>query len=386
MTTRPNNDEPAPRVPTTIRPAEAPGTTPVHHSDGVVAAPTVLRRAVTMKEVARAAHVSASTVSRVLSGTDSRVPIAEGTRRRIMDTAAALGFRPNRLARGLRGARTGLLGLIVRDLAYPLHQAFIDAIVKEAHGRGYHVVIGSTDGMIAELGALESILETRMVDGIVLVGGLDDLPTLVDELHQARIPLIGLGLGTRDTRIPIVRSDNVAGARLALSHLVGLGHRHLAIVVAGDHPELVDRRDAFLEAARDAGIELRERDVLAVANTAEAAATAMGSALQTDDAPTGVFCTTDMVARGVLIAAARMGTAVPTELSVIGFDDQEWAADWCPPLTTIRQDTRAMGRTAVELALSSVETVGASVPFRDWIPVSLMVRATTGPPPRSDGD
>ena len=334
-----------------------------------------------MKEVAVAAHVSQSTVSRVLSGAVSRVPIADETRRRVLATAADLGFRPNRLARGLRGSRTDLLGLIVRDLGYPLHQALVHAIVEEAHGRGYHVVIGSTDGLGAERDELRTILEARMVDAIVLVGGLDELPHLVDELHEARIPVVGLGLGTRDDRIPIVRSDNAAGARAAAAHLVGLGHRRLAVVVAGVHPELVDRRDAFVAAAVALGVTVEPRSVLEVPNLPEAAAAAVGEALLHADPPTGIFCTTDMVARGVLGAAARLGVAVPGALSVIGFDDQEWARDWWPPLTTVRQDAGTLGRTAVRLALEAIDDPRPMAPFRDWVPVSVVVRGTTAVAP-----
>src|SRR5262245_41910047 len=102
------------------------------HDGALRSATPTERRSVTMRHVADDAGVSRSTVSRVLSGAPSRVPIAEPTRLRVLETAARLGFRPNRLARGLRGSRTSLLGLIVRDLRYPLHQALIDAIVREA--------------------------------------------------------------------------------------------------------------------------------------------------------------------------------------------------------------------------------------------------------------
>lgn len=349
-----------------------------HHPGALRSGPKSDRRQVTMDRVADAAGVSRSTVSRVLSGADSRVPITDDTRRRVIAAAAELGFRPNRLARGLRGSRTGLLGLIVRDLAYPLHQSLIQAIVGDAHDRGYHVVIGSTDGLVAERDELERILEARMVDGVVIVGGLDDLPGLVDELYRERIPVVGLGLGTRDTHIPIVRSDNAAGARIVFEHLDDLGHRRMAILVAGNHPELVDRKVAFLAAATAAGMV---PDVIEVPNRPDAAAEAITRSLRAPHPPSAVFCTTDMVARGVLSAAARLGVPVPSGLSVVGFDDQEWARDWWPPLTTVRQDARALGRTAVQLVLRSIDDPGPVAGFRDRIPVRLIVRGTTAAAP-----
>jgi len=339
------------------------------------------RRTVTMKQVALAADVSSSTVSRVLSGAPSRVPITDKTRQRVLAAAAELGFRPNRLARGLRGSYTGLLGLVVRDLGYPLHQSLIAAIVGAAHDRGHHVVIGSTDGLDADEHELERILETRMVDGVVAVGGLDDLPRLIGDLVRERIPVVGLGLGTRDAAIPIVRSDNDRGARMVADHLRALGHARTGILVAGIHPELVDRRDAFLAAMAAAGSPVDPRHVLEVANTPEAAEQATARALALPGRPTALFCTTDMVARGVLVAAARAGIQVPRDLSVVGFDDQEWTRHWWPALTTVHQDAQRLGESAVDLVLRAMADPSARVTFDDWVPVRLVVRESSGPVP-----
>lgn len=340
------------------------------------------RRTITMKQVARVAEVSPSTVSRVLSGAPSRVPITEDTRQRVLAAAAGLGFRPSRLARGLRGSHTGLLGLVVRDLAYPLHQSLVAAMVSAARDRGFHVVIGSTDGLAADQHELERILEARMVDGVVVVGGLDDMPGLVGDLVRERIPVVGLGLGTRDAAIPIVRSDNDRGARLVVEHLIGLGHRRMGVVVAGVHPELVDRRDVFLATARSAGAPVDPRHVLEVPNTPAAAERATSALLATRDRPTALFCTTDMVARGVLVAAARAGVVVPDELSVVGFDDQEWARHWWPALTTIRQDSQALGDVAVGLVLRAMADADAPIAFDEPVPVRLITRESSGPAAR----
>jgi DNA-binding LacI/PurR family transcriptional regulator len=336
-----------------------------------------------MKQVAIAAEVSSSTVSRVLSGAPSRVPITEETRQRVLAAAAELGFRPNRLARGLRGSSTGLVGLVVRDLGYPLHQSLIAAIVGAAHDRGHHVVIGSTDGLDADRHELEQILEARMVDGVVVVGGLDDLPRLVGDLVHEGIPVVGLGSGTRDLAIPIVRSDNDRGARLVAEHLLGLGHRRVGVVVAGVHPELVDRRDSFLSAMAAAGAPVDPRQVLDVPNTPEAAELATTTLLAARDRPTALFCTTDMVARGVLVAATRAGLRVPDDLSVVGFDDQEWARHWWPALSTVRQDARRLGEVAVDLVLHAIaDPASASrAGSHDRVPVRLVVRDSSGPAP-----
>jgi DNA-binding LacI/PurR family transcriptional regulator len=337
-------------------------------------------RRVTLREVAQAAGVSPSTVSRVLAGVTTTVPITDDTRQRVLAHAQELGYRPNPLARGLRGSPTALVGLIVRAIAYPLHAMFIESIVEAARAEGSHVVIGSSSGIPSESLQLEMILETRMCDGVLMVGGLDEPSGLIDDLHAAHIPLVGIGLATVDPRVTVVRSDNAAGARMVFEHLFALGHRRFAVLVVGAHPELDDRRDAFLAASGEAGLSPDAVEVIDIVNTPEDAAAALRRLVASGSLPTAVFSTTDMAALGVLRQAADLGLRVPRDLSVVGFDDLAFSATTVPPLTTVRQDVDGLSVRAVRLIVDAIRGSGEIGPIAEPVPVSLRVRSSTGPP------
>ena len=146
--------------------------------------------------------------------------------------------------------------------------------------------------------------------------------------------------------------------------------------MAGRHPEIEDRRDAFRERAREHGLADDAVAVLAVENSPATAASAVQRALAGAVPPTGLFCTTDMVARGALTAVAGAGLRVPADVSIIGFDDQEWARDWSPPLTTVRQDFDALGRTIMQKVLVALEEFDGETSDTP-LPTRLLVRGST---------
>ena len=141
------------------------------------------KAAPTMRDIAAVANVSQSTVSRVLNNAPTRVPIAEETRERVTLAARKLGYRPNPLARGLRGAPTMLLGAVVRDITDPFFAGAIEALSIEAMARGYNVVLGHAQGRTDQALALTAVLETRHCDAIVLLGDMQDQPRLLADLR-----------------------------------------------------------------------------------------------------------------------------------------------------------------------------------------------------------
>src|SRR6266545_4675168 len=148
-----------------------------------------------MRDVATATGVSQSTVSRVLSGAPTVVPIAPDTRERVLAAARRLGYRPNPLARGLRGSSTMLLGVIVREITDPFFAGAIEAVTVEAGRRGYNVVLGHAHARADEAIALWGVLEARHCDAIVLLGDMRDQPRLIEDLADARAPVVALWQG-----------------------------------------------------------------------------------------------------------------------------------------------------------------------------------------------
>jgi len=321
-------------------------------------------RHVTMKDVAQVARVSQSTVSRVLSGAPPAVPISESTRARVLDTAARLQYRPNPLARGLRGAPTMLIGAIVRDVTDPFFAVAIDALSRHARRRDYSVVLGHAREQAEEALALAAVLEARQCDAIVLLGDVREEPGLLEDLGAVDGPVVELWRGAGDGRFPAISVDNADGMRQAIRHLSELGHERIAFV--GD-PEKADVA-VRLEAYRESG-----DDVVTVRNTAQDGAAALDVLLDRPNPPTAIAAATDVLAFGLLHRAAARGLRVPEDLSVTGFDDIPLAATAVPALTTIRMPIDAMAEAAVERA------IGASTETSVFA-TELVVRASTARP------
>jgi DNA-binding LacI/PurR family transcriptional regulator len=334
-----------------------------------------------MRDIASAAGVSQSTVSRVLNDAPTRVPIAADTRERVVLAARTLGYRPNPLARGLRGAPTMLLGAVVRDFSDPFFAGAIEALAVEAMARGYNVVLGHAHGRLDEAIALTTVIETRHTDAVVLLGDMQDQPRLLADLRASVIPVVAMWQGSAPLEFPTADVDDRAGIILALEHLIGLGHRRIALVSArlpGDNPH---RRDAFVEFMTARFGPLPEDLVREVPNTLAGGEAGLRALLDLADPPTAVMATTDLVAVGILHAAYSLGRTVPDDLSVVGYDDILIAAHTVPALTTIRMPIADIVGKGVGLAIELARDTSVSrEPRVVRFEPSLVVRQSTAPP------
>lgn len=338
-------------------------------------------RPVTMQDIARAAGVSQSTVSRVLNDAPTSVPIAVETRERVREVAERLGYRPNPLARGLRGARTMLLGVIVREIMDPFFSMAIEAISGEALARGYNVVLGIAHSKADEAIALRAVLETRHCDAILLLGDMRDEPKFLEDLRASQTPVVALWHGTELEGVPTVNIDNRAGIVAALDHLIDLGHQRIAFIGGRPLGDIRERRTAFLEHLADRGIEVPDDYVQNVTNDPGGGDQALRVLMGLDPPPTALVCSTDHLATGVLHAAAGLGLEVPENLSVIGFDDIPMASYTIPSLTTVRMPIAEMGAAAARLAMDEPELDSAEGP-KDYVAVpDLVIRESTGEAP-----
>ncbi len=324
-------------------------------------------RSPTIHDVAREAGASIATVSRALNGG----VVSPAARARIERAVALLGYRRNDVARGLVTGRTGLVGVIVPDLIGPLYAQMARGIEDVLEARGMHaMVVTDHREPDAERRAVE-VLRARQVDGLVLIGS--SLPEDALRTAAGGVPVALVQREGPQTCLPEVRLDDAAGVRAVVAHLVALGHRRIGHL-AGTRRDGVERRDAFLAALRAAGLEpgpLVESDF-----TEDGGATAAPRLLD-DPSVTAVFCGNDRMAVGLLHAAAQRGIAVPHDLSVVGFDDLTWARYLTPPLTTVRQPGRELGRVAARLVLAP-QTGAAPTPLLRT--PELVVRSSTAPP------
>ena len=334
-----------------------------------------------MRDIAAKASVSQSTVSRVLNDAPTRVPIAPDTRERVIEAARELGYRPNPLARALRGAPTNLMGAVVRDFSDPFFANAIETLAVEAMANGYNVVLGHAHGRLDEAIPLSEVLETRHTDAIILLGDMQDQPRLLADLRASQVPVVALWQGASPREFPTMDVDDRAGVVTGLEHLVELGHRRIAFVSAalpGNNPV---REDAYVEFMRDRFGGVPDGYVQHVPNELAGGETALLTLLELPEPPTAIVASTDLAAVGVLHAAYSAHRMVPDQLSVVGYDDLPIAAHTVPPLTTLRMPIGEMVGTGVRHAIDLARHPdGTGAPRIEVFSPSLVVRESTAPP------
>jgi DNA-binding LacI/PurR family transcriptional regulator len=296
----------------------------------------------------------------------------------VTETADRLGYRPNPLARGLRGAPTMLLGVIVRDITDPFFGGAIEAASLEANRRGYNVVLGHAHQSADEAVALWGILEARHCDAILFLGDLRDRPGLIEDLQNTSIPVVALWHGSRESGIPTVSVDNQAGMAQVVDHLVDLGHRRIAFAGPKRLGDITEREAAYLASLERHDLLHRPDYVQDTANDFGGGVQALDQLMDLVDPPTAIVAPTDVIAIGMLHAAQRRGMDVPRHVSVTGFDDIPVAAVSVPALTTVRMPTREMIAAAIDLVIGPGDVARAVHPV---MRPELVIRASTGPVP-----
>lgn len=337
----------------------------------------------TMTDIGRVAGVTASTVSRVLNE-NGPLAISAATRERVLAAARELGYRPNPHARRLRGLPTMLLGAVVRDFSDPFFAAAIEALANEARAYGYGVILGharADPNGPGESLSLPVVLDPRQTDAIILLGDVQDQTALSDDLRASGVPVVALWQGAAAARFPTADVDDGSGIKIAVEHLCSLGHRRIAFVSARLPGGNLRREMTYVQTVSLRLGGVRDGYVQRVSNTLAGGGRAAASLLSLEEPPTAVVCSTDLVAVGVLHAAAEIGRSVPRDLSVVGFDDLVFAAYTVPALTTLRMPVAEMVSHAVAKAVELArDPLASREPRVTMFEPSLVVRQSTGRP------
>jgi len=306
----------------------------------------------TMSDVAREAHVSLMTVSRVVN---NKGEISPETRQRVLEVIERLGYRPSAIARGLATSRTGTLGLVVPDIANPFFTEIARGVEDKAYAAGYSVFLCSTyEDLRREKDVLNS-LEEKQVDGLVLCSSRlapDDLCSVVDEFPA--IVLVNRSLDGEDVRA--VRVDSELGGRIATGFLLEAGH--CAVGFLTGPPTSFDGRlrvKGYHHALEAAGIAIRPAWQQGCSSNVQAGLEATLEFVPKNPELTALICFNDLVAVGALQACAQLGRRVPGDLAIVGFDDIPMAALVTPPLTTCRSAHFEIGVKAMGLLLRCIE-------------------------------
>ena len=335
---------------------------------------------VTMQQVADLAGVSRTTVSFVLNNTPN-VSISPETRRKVLEAARKLNYVPDSKAVTLATGRTKTLALVLRQTP---HQLSMDAFLGEVlrgltqavEPEGYHILVYP----LAPDMTYGGLVRSQKVDGLILSGPTVNDPELGSLLEEGT-PIVLQGTAGLNG-VPSVDVDNVASAKLAVEHLIELGHRRIGHITNAplDYTAARDRLAGYRLAMENAGLEFDEELIREAAYTDESGYDAMVSLLNMPEPPTAVFVGSDVVALGALQAIHDRKLHIPGDISVVGFDDIPLTRYLDPGLTTIHLPAFELGYHAGEMLLTLLR--GDELPqMRVTLETRLIIRASTGPPP-----
>jgi DNA-binding LacI/PurR family transcriptional regulator len=322
-----------------------------------------------MKDVAEHAGVSRQLVSMVFR--DLSGPKRE-TRERVMKSARALGYHPDASARSLRQRRSYQIGVL-----YTMHQPFevdlVEHLFIAAKNAGYSLVLAPlSQGRTHEV-AITEVMQQR-IEALVVLATDDGTSTSAG--LDGRLPTVQLN-GPRATfDTDDVRVDNAGGMRLAVAHLVGLGHTDIVHVDGGDGPNAEERREGYRQAMADADLA-GHADLVPSAYSEEDGAAAAAALLAREAMPTAVICCNDRCAFGLVEALVRTGIRIPEQLSVVGYDDSSIASLSFLQLTSVRHDPDALAELAIASVVHRLSGMQQDPPARSLVAAELVVRGTT---------
>ncbi len=338
---------------------------------------------VSIKDIARTAGVSYSTVSRALN--DNPL-ISQEVRARIHGIAQQMGYTPNALAQGLVARQTNTIGLVITTISDPFFVDVVKGVEEIARQAGLSVFLAtSNNDPDQEIQTIENF-SRRRVDGVIVAASRISREYAF-RLEQIRIPVIMVNNQAESgeyEQLYSVSIDDYAGGRMAVQHLIDLGHRCIAYVGADNRPRSNERRrQAYLDVMAENGIEVRSQWTCQNENSLTGdldGDIALGRCLAPQMLEAGVtamFCYCDTVAVGAILACQDLGLRVPEQVSIVGYDDNELCEIVRPRLTTVHQPKRELGQEAMKMLLTCIR--GGQVSDSTWSP-SLVVRESTAQP------
>jgi DNA-binding LacI/PurR family transcriptional regulator len=334
-----------------------------------------LQKPVSIKDIARAAKVSYSTVSRALQNSPM---VGRTTTERIKQIAQQSGYRASAVARSLVTSKTRTIGVVVTTLSDPFVAEVVTGIEEMAESNRYSVFLATCHADPMREERVVNAFEERRVDGIIVmasrVGAL-----YMPHLLRMKVPIVLLNNFGQSEFAYSIGIDNLDASRTATQYLISLGHRRIAYL--GDHAGYqsdIDRFSGYRQALQQADFLFRPELVVHGDGKPAGGEEAMFRLMRLPTRPTAVFCYNDMSALGALRAARTLKMLVPEDVSVVGFDDLFLASFANPPLTTVRQPMAYMGKLATDIILRLLS--GASCDFRLKIPGELVVRESSAPP------
>jgi DNA-binding LacI/PurR family transcriptional regulator len=330
---------------------------------------------ISIRDVAQRAGVSIATVSRAVNNIPT---VNADLAKRVWQAIEEVGYLPNTQARALVSGRSRMLGLIVSEITNPFFPELVQEFENLAVAQGYEVLIGSTNYEPVRTECLIRRMLQRNVDGVaVMTFGIEE--ELVQKLVEREFPLVFVDAGPDLPNIRVIKVDYGEGIRQGVQHLAAFGHRQI-VFISGPLRlrSAVARRDAFLKSMAELGLTVPAEHMIEGQHTMEGGIAAMAQVLSLDHLPTAIMCSNDMTAIGVLHALYRTPHKVPSDISVVGFDDIHLAQFMLPPLTTVQMSCRDLAHAAIEGLRAGIEPDYAESRKKESrIPTHLVVRQSS---------
>jgi LacI family transcriptional regulator len=345
----------------------------------------------TQVDVAKLAGVSRATVSLVINGlSNGKVVISEDTRNRVMQAVDELGYEPDLRAQALRSGDIKTIGMILIDMTNPHYWEHAEGVEQEARAQGYNVLLFTRSLDEDYIRRIFKDLSGRRIDGLVLAGGLMHLSEAAKKalirIHKYRLPVVELSDRYPNYEIDCLVADYRLATVEAMTYLLSMGHRRISIIQGVTSQDLaIDRMEPYLDSLRNAGLPVDENLIANCGPTIEDGYQAAIKLLRLPSRPTAILAINDLLAIGVLRAASDSGLQVPTDLSIVGYDDIPLASYLSPRLTTATKNIHSIGQDAVRMVLERIQN--PEKPYQViYSPARLIIRESTGPAPALPAD
>ncbi|MZI91990.1 substrate-binding domain-containing protein [Vibrio sp. CAIM 722] len=328
----------------------------------------------TMKDIAKLAGVSTSTVSHVINKTRF---VSEDISARVNAAAKELNYAPSALARSLKMNRTKTIGMLVTTSTNPFFGEVVKGVERSCYHQGYSLILCNTEGDTERMRASIDTLLQKRVDGLMLMCTTMEGEPLTEFERYPDIPVVVMDWGPTVNSSDKILDNSYQGGYMATKHLIDLGHTEVGCITGPLHQHQAQNRfSAFKQALADHKIPLNDQWVIESNFECEGGFSAMTQLIEAKTMPSALFICNDMMAMGAINAATEHGIGVPNDLSIVGYDDIRIAQFMSPALTTIHQPKYRLGKAAVEALLAKLQGLN-NTPQVIQLEPTLMARKST---------
>jgi len=329
---------------------------------------------VTLRDVAKTAGVSISTVSRVVRGEDVVNP---ETKRKVMEAVKKLDYYPDTTARAMVKKQTNTIGLIISDISNPFYPPLLRGVENTINKFNYSLILCNTDESAEKEKQYLRVMLEKRIDGLIVSLASSANTRFLKEFEKRNIPIVCIDRKPKNMEVDTVCVDNIQGAFMAVEYLLKIGHRKIAMISGIRGITTTEGRiKGYLKALKDYGVD--KSLIVEGKSTIEGAIEAIDKLLSLDFSPTALFSCNNLITLGTYIGLKKHDKKIPKDIAVIGFDDLNWAEALHPSPTVVSQPTYTIGATAAQILIQRILKEGPKNRQNIVLKTELIVRDSCG--------